>query len=108
MKFVSNNVWTKFPKTAILLISDTLVVEFQLLAIMFLFFQDSVDFCVICVVKNDDRDPIVEKVKEVSVDFACEANWMGGKRKSRRFVFFLILLFFLQSCFLIQSFLFQV
>ena len=55
---------------------------------MFLFFQDSVDFCVICVVKNDDRDPIVEKVKEVSVDFACEANWLGGKRKSRRLVFF--------------------
>jgi hypothetical protein len=91
-----------------LLISDTLVDEFQLLVIMFLFFQDSVDFCVICVVKNDDRDPIVEKVKEVSVDFACEANWLGGKRKSRRFVFFLILSFFLQSCFLIQSFLFQV
>ena len=67
---------------------------FQLLVIMFLFFQDSVDFCVICVVKNDDRDPIVDKVKEVSVDFACEANWMEGKRKSRRFIFFLILLFF--------------
>ena len=61
---------------------------------MFLFFQDSVDFCVICVVKNDDRDPIVEKVKEVSVDFACEANWMGGKRKSRRFFFLILSSFF--------------
>ena len=80
---------------------------FQLLVIMFLFFQDSVDFCVICVVKNDDRDPIVEKVKEVSVDFACEANWMEGKRKSRRFIFFLISYFFCNRVFLYSHFFFR-
>merc|ERR1712012_744741 len=46
--------------------------------------RDSVDFCIICVEKNDDREPIVERAKEVSVDFACEIDWLDFKGKGRR------------------------
>ena len=50
-------------------------------------FQEDVDFCVLCVLKTEDNDcePIVNKVKEVNVNFVCEANWMefGKGRRSR-------------------------
>ena len=32
------------------------------------------DFCLICVVKNDDKEPIAEEVSEVSVEFECETK----------------------------------
>ena len=34
----------------------------------------SVDLCLICAVKNDNDDPIVEKVSEVSVELECETK----------------------------------
>jgi len=41
--------------------------------------RGAVDFCLICVVKNDDDEPIAEKVEEISVDIECET-----KETSRR------------------------
>jgi len=46
---------------------------------LFLFILKAVDFCLICVVKNDDDEPIAEKVEEISVDIECET-----KETSRR------------------------